>query len=225
MDCAEEISILRKAVGEREGVLSLDFNLLDARMTVSYDSEAITPEYILEAVATTGMRAVPWEQRTESRPDGFWAAHGRLVMAVISGGAALAGVGLHWWLHGDVLHALHIATAPSGHVFPPVVTILYLLSIVAGAWYVAPRALVSLKTLRPDMNLLMMIAILGAIGIQEWLEAAMVAFLFAVALMLEQWSVGRARRAIAALMDLTPPVARCRDPETVSYTHLRAHET
>ena len=39
----------------------------------------------------------------------------------------------------------------------------------------------------------------------DWLEAAMVAFLFTLSLALESWSIGRARRAVAALLDLTPP--------------------
>jgi Cd2+/Zn2+-exporting ATPase len=39
-----------------------------------------------------------------------------------------------------------------------------------------------------------------------------VSFLFAVSLALESWSVGRARRAIAALMDLAPPTARLLRP-------------
>lgn len=57
------------------------------------------------------------------------------------------------------------------------------------------------------MNLLMTIAIIGAIGIGEWFEGATVAFLFALSLALESWSVGRARHAVAALMDLAPPTA------------------
>jgi Cd2+/Zn2+-exporting ATPase len=54
----------------------------------------------------------------------------------------------------------------------------------------------------------MVIAILGAGLIGEWLEGATVAFLFALSLALESWSVGRARRAIAALLDLSPPSIR-----------------
>jgi len=57
------------------------------------------------------------------------------------------------------------------------------------------------------MNLLMAIAILGAMALGDWLEAATVGFLFAVSLALESWSVGRARRAIEALLDLAPPRA------------------
>ena len=56
-------------------------------------------------------------------------------------------------------------------------------------------------------------AVIGAAAIGEWFEAATVAFLFAVSLLLESWSVGRARRAIASLMSLTPPSARVRDKD------------
>jgi len=50
----------------------------------------------------------------------------------------------------------------------------------------------------------------GAIGIGEWFEAATVSFFFALALALEAWSLGRARRAVAALMELAPTIARVR---------------
>jgi Cd2+/Zn2+-exporting ATPase len=85
---------------------------------------------------------------------------------------------------------------------------LYLAAVVAGAWYVAPKGWRALLRLRPDMNLLMTIAVAGALIIGEFLEAATVAFLFAVSLALESWSVGRARRAIAALMSISPNTAR-----------------
>jgi Cd2+/Zn2+-exporting ATPase len=58
------------------------------------------------------------------------------------------------------------------------------------------------------MNLLMTIAVIGAVGIGEWFEAATVAFLFAVSLALESWSVGRARRAVEALLELAPDTVR-----------------
>ncbi len=54
----------------------------------------------------------------------------------------------------------------------------------------------------------MTVAVIGAMVIGEWFEAATVSFLFALSLTLESWSVGRARRAIAALLDLAPPTAR-----------------
>ncbi|MBS0629892.1 MAG: cadmium-translocating P-type ATPase [Verrucomicrobia bacterium] len=86
--------------------------------------------------------------------------------------------------------------------------IFYLLAIVSGGWYVAPRAWASAKHLSFDMNLLMAIAVFGAIAIGQSSEGATVTFLFSVALMLESWSVERARRAISKLLDLSPTLAR-----------------
>ena len=71
------------------------------------------------------------------------------------------------------------------------------------------------------MNLLMTIAVGGAVIISEWLEAALVSFLFALSLALEAWSVGRARRAVEALLDLAPPTVSVSGPKPPSaFTRL-----
>ncbi|MBA3481312.1 MAG: cadmium-translocating P-type ATPase, partial [Pirellulales bacterium] len=81
-------------------------------------------------------------------------------------------------------------------------------AILAGVWLVLPKAASALRRLQPDMNLLMTVAVIGAVALGEWFEGATVAFLFSLSLLLESWSVNRARRAVAALMDLSPPMAR-----------------
>ena len=90
---------------------------------------------------------------------------------------------------------------------PTLALILYVAGIVAGGWFIAPRAWMSVRRLRPDMNLLMTIAVFGAAAIGEWFEAAVVTFLFALSLALESWSIGRARRAVEALLSIAPPLA------------------
>jgi Zn2+/Cd2+-exporting ATPase len=62
-----------------------------------------------------------------------------------------------------------------------------------------------------DINVLMVVAAIGAAIIGEWAEAATVVFLFAVAQALEARTLERARSAIRALMDLTPAEALLRD--------------
>jgi Cd2+/Zn2+-exporting ATPase len=57
------------------------------------------------------------------------------------------------------------------------------------------------------MNLLMSVAVLGALGIGAWDEAATVSFLFSVAELLESFSLRRVRRAIQKLMTLAPETA------------------
>ena len=59
----------------------------------------------------------------------------------------------------------------------------------------------------------MTVAVLGALVIGEWFEAATVSFLFALSLAIESWSIGRARRAISELLDLAPPTARLLRPD------------
>src|SRR5690606_28480132 len=75
---------------------------------------------------------------------------------------------------------------------------------VAGAVFPARRALVAVRTRTIDINVLMVIAVAGAIVIGEWTEAASVVFLFSVAQWLEVRTLERARQAIRALVDLSP---------------------
>jgi Cd2+/Zn2+-exporting ATPase len=130
-------------------------------------------------------------------------------MCWASGALVLVGFLTHVALHGSLLHALVGGeTAAGGHEFPPPVVVLYAAAVVTGGWFVAPKAWQALRRFRPDMNLLMSVAVLGAAAIGQWLEAGTVTFLFALSLLLESWSVGRARRAIRSLVGLTPSTAR-----------------
>ena len=92
----------------------------------------------------------------------------------------------------------------------------YLVAIIFGSWFVFPKAYAALKRLDADMNLLMVIAIICAVLIGQWFEAAVVSFLFALSLLFESWSVGNARNAITKLMSLTPDTAEvycCHDKQ------------
>lgn len=86
----------------------------------------------------------------------------------------------------------------------------YVLGIALGGVYVYRHAWSSIRHRHLDINVLMTIAVVGAIIIGEWLEAATVVVLFAFAEWLEGVSMQRARRAIRELMELAPPVARVR---------------
>lgn len=65
----------------------------------------------------------------------------------------------------------------------------------------------AIATRRPDMNLLMAIAVVGAVAIGAWMEAALVVVLFSIGELLEGRAVGRARRELEALVSLAPAEA------------------
>lgn len=80
-------------------------------------------------------------------------------------------------------------------------------AVVLGGWFLLPSAWEAARRLRPNINLLMVVAVVGAAFIGEWAEAATVVVLFGVAEWLEGWADRRANRAVRALLDLAPDTA------------------
>jgi len=87
-------------------------------------------------------------------------------------------------------------------------TILYLVSVLFATYYFARKGLEAIRTFSLGINFLMSIAVVGAIAIGEYVEAASLAFLFSLAELLEEFSVDRARRSLRELMKLAPHEAR-----------------
>jgi len=205
LDCAEEVATLRRALQPVPGVRDLKFDVLNARITVAYDEGRVGRSDIEAAVARTGMRAEPVLDRPGRHESELtaWQRWGRTATTAMSGSMVLAGFFAH-----TVAAGLYVAVGGHETAMPLVPRVFYLAAVLSGAWFVLPKAWHALRRARPDMNLLMTIAVVGAIAIGEYFEAATVAFLFALSLALEAWSVGRARRAIKALLQVTPPTAR-----------------
>ena len=205
MDCAEEVAALKAELARLPGISDMAFDVLNGKMTVVFSETKVTSDQLVTAVERTGMRAERWHdsaQRIDERRG--WERWGRTALTLASGLCLVAGLVTHISAAGWRA----AIGADEGMTIPLAARALYLAAVVAGAWYVAPKGWRALLRLRPDMNLLMTIAVAGALIIDEFLEAATVAFLFAVSLALESWSVGRARRAIAALMSISPNTAR-----------------
>ncbi len=125
----------------------------------------------------------------------------------------LTAFAIHWYEHGFI-DSLTSGFGSEEHSYPPLSVPFYIIAIVFSYWYIAPKSLNSLRLMRLDMNLLMTVAVIGASILGDWFEAATVAWLFAVSLLLESWSIGRARHAIEKLMDLTPEKARYICPDS-----------
>jgi Cd2+/Zn2+-exporting ATPase len=165
------------------------------------------------------MRAEPWvDVQPGAAQADFWQRRGRTIMTAVSGVLTASGFLYHAATVG-LLGAFGSEGAGLAAATPRVSVALYAAAVVSGGWFVLGRAWRALLRLRPDMNLLMTIAVIGASVIGEWFEAAVVSFLFAVSLALESWSVGRARRAVEALLAIAPDSARVLDSDgTVTET-------
>jgi Cd2+/Zn2+-exporting ATPase len=208
LDCSEEVGILNKEFSGKAGILNLECDVITGKMTVTYDPQLITPENIIQRVSKTGMQAEVWTNKKDQKEifETVWSSHGRLIMATISGTMLLIGFCIHWFTEGDFLEAL-IGTGKEHH-FPLLSIVFYIGAIISGTFYVIPKALLAARKFLPDMNFLMIVATISAMILGDWFEAGSIAFLFATALLLEHWSIGRARRAISGLMDMSPTMAR-----------------
>jgi len=187
MDCHEEVAILERRLKRLTGLEALDADVIGQRLRIKYDAAKLSTGSIAEAVAQTGMRA--WLEHEEPAP-ATASATSRLRLLVLSGIAFALGVAASW------------LGAPGSAIWIPFVS-----SIALGGVHTGRRAIASLRAGILDINVLMVIAVAGAIALGEWTEAASVVFLFALAQLLETRAMDRARGAIRALMDLAPAEA------------------
>jgi Zn2+/Cd2+-exporting ATPase len=119
--------------------------------------------------------------------------------ALVAVAGALTGVGLILgWLH-----------AGPGWLE----TLAFALATLAGGLLVFPAGWKALLARRLDMNVLMTVAVAGAWIIGEYGEAAAVVFLFSLSELLESWAATRARRAVQALLELSPQTALVSNPD------------
>ena len=218
MDCAEEVKLLKQALRPLLGVAdaeeSLRFDLLNAKLSVRL--AAGSGDAVVAAIASTGLSARPWlpnggPERTAS----FRERHSRSILSAASALAIVVAFLTHAFGHG-FRSALGMDSGEPGAIagrldLPLASAALYLVAVGLAYYYVLPRAWAAARRMRPDMNLLMVLAVAGALLLGEFLEAASVGFLFGLSLLLESWSIGRARKAISTLMALAPDTARVVD--------------
>ena len=82
------------------------------------------------------------------------------------------------------------------------------LAYAAGGYYGAKAAIESLLRGTIDIDMLMVLAALGAASIGQWHEGAVLLFLFSLSNVLQDYAIGRSRNAIRGLFALYPEVAK-----------------
>ncbi len=86
----------------------------------------------------------------------------------------------------------------------------FLAAYLTGGWHGTIHGLRSLLRGTVDVDLLMILAALGAAYVHHAFEGAMLLFLFSLSHALQEMAIERSRSAITALMKLRPEVALCR---------------
>lgn len=192
MDCPEEMNLIKKQLETMQGIHQLTFNLIQQEMTITYEGLNIaTIQDVLQKLGMESQIKSEGEQSRIELPQAVtpkdWFVIGLSGLLAIS--AEIISYGTHF-----------------EHSIP--VIVLAVASMVIGGRKTFLKGLRAIRHFNLNMNFLMSIAITGAVAIGEWSEAAMVTFLFALAELIEVYSLDRARLAIRGLMEVTPDTAR-----------------
>ena len=189
MDCAACARTVERAVAALDGVSAAQVSFGAGTLSVDGDAPAAR---ITGAVSRAGYRARPAERRagaTGRAP--FWRRDLRAASTTAAVVLLLLAV------------ASSLASAPRAVSEP-----LYLLSMAVGGWPIARAAAGALRRRTLDMNVLMALAAVGAVGIGAYAEGAWVLVLFGVGTALESLALDRSRLSVESLMELAPAQAR-----------------
>ncbi len=226
MDCPSCAGKIENALDSIEGIIQYETRPTTGKVVVTYDTASLSTRDLVRAIEHAGYDVVDSSVETstpgaesqgseahahhDEMPGSVWKSE-RAIKTWISGGFALAGLFIEFLLIGI---NTEVAIILGRDLF--VADILFLAAVGTAGEIILRNGYYSLRNRSLDIDLLISIAIIGALaaslgfGAGLYLEAALLAFLFSVAELLERYSIDRARNSLRELMDLSPDEATVR---------------
>ncbi|MBU0567629.1 cadmium-translocating P-type ATPase [bacterium] len=193
-DCALNIEGFLKHIS---GVLEAEVNYITGNATIFYDPHRVDLETIKKAIAKPGyiVRDTALEKARN-----FWQRKKQVIFTTTC---------------GILLLSSWIATWSS---FAPAYlnSLFALLAVLIGGYPIFKNAAKTLLSKDLNVNVLVSLAVVGAVTIGGYKEAATVIFIMLLGELLEDFTVGKTRQAIAKLIGLVPKYALIkRNSETI----------
>ncbi len=184
-DCALNIE---RSVEHLPGVLSAEVSYVLSSATIYYDPHRVEEERIKKAITKPGYAV---RETFADKTRAFWKEKRSLIFLSLSGGT----LGLSWILGWMGVDSIYLPTAFA------------IASLILGGYPILKSAVKTL--LIPDLNVdtLVSIAAISATAVGAYREAATVVFIMLLGEFLEGLTVGKARKAIASLIQLSPKMA------------------
>lgn len=185
MDCSTCATVIEHALQRLDGVLEASVSYAAERMRLEYDTERVSRKAIVLRLAALGYSV------READHEATWhVAYRELLVSAIAGALLLSG-----WLVGlrDNAHFVSVGLLGS--------------SILIGGYYAMRDAWQSIRERQLDIDVLMIVAAMGAAALGQWAEGALLLVLFSLGHALEHLAMDRARHAIEALAELAPKTA------------------
>ena len=215
MDCPSCVGKVENALEQLSGISTYETKLTTGTVRVTYDADSLSPSQIVDAIESAGYEVTDstatddTEGSTGDR-ESVWTSS-RAIRTWVSGTVVALGLLFEFLLTGQ--------NAPVAGILGRellIADVLFLVAIGVAGQVIFRNGYYSAQNLSLDMDLLMSIAIGGAVvaglafGESLYFEAATLAVLFSVAELLERYSMDRARNSLQELMDLSPDEATVR---------------
>jgi Cd2+/Zn2+-exporting ATPase len=184
------------------GVRRATATFIGGVMSVTYDQAAFTPESITTEVKKIGAQVSPLEAPAFLRPEAP-TAFGRLKERLAERAEII-------FTALTLIFLVSAFACQQAGVSSSVSYTLYFLSYFTGAFFGVQAIYQSLRQLTINVDLLMLLAALGAAFVGRPLEGAMLLFLFSLSNTLQGYAMERTRKAIHAIMKLRPETALVR---------------
>ena len=182
------------------GVHDVDVSFRTGSVRITYDESATSAEQLRKVVRD---RDVSIQDESKTAPDEM-TSRSELKQEAVFVGLTLVGMVtglLTGWLDGP----------------PLLMWVSYGVAYIFGGWYGLKGAIETLRHRAVDIDLLMIVAALGALSIGAPFEGSMLLFLFSLSNTLQHYAIGRSRRAIKSLVEMRPDEAQVlRDGEEVT---------
>ncbi|WP_058828608.1 cation-translocating P-type ATPase [Haloferax sp. Q22] len=191
---------LARHLRDTPGVHDVDVSFRTGSVRIAYDESVTSEEQLREAVRDRNVSirddpdTAPDEATTRSDLRREAVFVGLTLVGMVTGLATgwLGGPSLLMWTGYGVAYAF-------------------------GGWYGLKGAIETIRHGAVDIDLLMIVAALGALSIGSPFEGAMLLFLFSLSNTLQHYAIGRSRRAIKSLVEMRPDEAQVlRDGEEVT---------
>lgn len=184
MDCANEERVIREVLKDLEGIEDIKFDLINQRLIVIHK---IAEGRIIQTLKSIGFNAEIFHNKLHLKSAQQKRKTYQTLFLVISTFLVFTGMVAEYF------------ELPS---YIPI--ILFSFSILSGGYKIVQKAFLSLRKSIIDINVLMSIAVLGALIIGKYAEAAVVMLLYAISLKLESFSIDKAKSSINKLIALIP---------------------
>lgn len=193
MDCPAEEKLIREKLRSMASVKQLEFNLIQQELIVTHQTSDVSD--IQQALTSLGLNV-------QIKNGSYTRKQLNLLQAHVTTKDWMIII-----LSGLLAFTAEIIAFTTRAEDSLLIIVLALASMLVGGRITFLKGLRAIRYFILNINFLMTIAVLGAVIIGEWPEAAMVTFLFGLAETIESYSLDKARQAIQRLIEIAPDVA------------------